>query len=68
VGAVLFYDGGDAPATLNALGWHQDAGVGLRLLIPQFNRSVVRFDLAFPFEQPTGGWAPHFSAEFGQAF
>jgi hypothetical protein len=68
LGGVLFYDGGDAPVTLNAMSWHQDAGVGLRLLIPQFNRAVIRLDLAFPFEVPSGGWVPRFSAEFGQAF
>ncbi len=68
VGAVLFYDGGGAPVTLAALSWHQDAGIGLRILIPQFNRGVLRLDLAFPFEVPSGGWVPRFSAEFGQAF
>lgn len=78
VGAVLFYDGGDAPPTLLQAGWHHGMGVGLRILIPQFNRDVLRLDLAFPFEYENvlgmaGGvigqaWAPRFSAEFGQAF
>jgi hypothetical protein len=68
VGAVVFYDGGDAPADLLHFGWHQDAGVGVRILIPQFNHEVLRLDLAFPFEKGSGGYAPRFSAAFGQAF
>jgi hypothetical protein len=77
VGAVIFYDGGDAPRTLLTGGWKHGAGVGLRILIPQFNRDVLRLDLAFPFQKdvlydggvPVGEtWAPRFSAEFGQAF
>jgi hypothetical protein len=68
VGAVAFYDGGDAPVSLLTPGWHQDAGVGVRILFPQFNRDVLRLDLAFPFEPILGGYVPRFSAEFGQAF
>lgn len=79
VGAVLFYDAGDAPTGLDQYdqqgvyqpgGYHQDAGLGLRILLPQFNRDVIRLDLAFPFEQDprTTSWAPRFSASFGQAF
>lgn len=79
VGGVVFYDAGDAPPALLAphhksdgpmVGTmlHQDAGIGLRLLFPQFNREVLRLDLAFPFEPTNGHWAPRFSAEFGQAF
>jgi hypothetical protein len=68
VGAVVFYDGGDAPTTLLTASYHQDAGLGLRSLFPQFNREVLRLDLAFPFERTMGAWVPRFSAEFGQAF
>jgi hypothetical protein len=69
VGGVLFYDGGDAPLTLERAGWHQGAGVGLRILIPQFNRDVIRIDLGFPFELDRGGgYTPRLSASFGQAF
>jgi hypothetical protein len=68
VGGVVFYDAGDAPASLEALGYHQDAGVGVRILFPQFNHDVLRLDLAFPFETTMGAWAPRFSAAFGQAF
>jgi hypothetical protein len=69
VGAVVFYDGGDAPVSLLNASWHQDAGLGLRVLFPQFNRDALRFDLAFPMERPSGGgYAPRFSVSFGQAF
>jgi hypothetical protein len=78
VGGVLFYDGGDAPVALNtydrggnfrSAGYHQDIGIGARILLPQFNRDVVRLDLAFPFERDAmGAYVPRFSAEFGQAF
>ena len=69
VGGVLFYDGGDTPDRLEAGSWRQDVGAGLRILIPQFNRGVLRLDLGFPLEAPAAGiYAPRFSAEFGQAF
>jgi hypothetical protein len=77
VGGVLFYDGGDAPLGFNqydrngnflAAGFHQAAGLGLRVLLPQFNRDVLRLDLGFPFEIEPGGYVPRFSFAFGQAF
>lgn len=79
IGGVLFYDAGDAPTGLQSYdqsgvfqpgGYHQDAGLGLRILLPQFNRDVIRLDLAFPFERDaaTSGYTPRFSASFGQAF
>jgi hypothetical protein len=69
IGGVLFYDGGDAPVSLTTAGWHQDVGLGLRILFPQFNRDVLRLDLGFPMERPSsGGYAPRFTVEFGQAF
>jgi outer membrane protein assembly factor BamA len=81
IGGVVFYDGGDAPATLlsandvrsqatppGVVGYHQDAGIGIRVLFPQFNKDVLRVDLAFPFEYSQGAWAPRVSIGFGQAF
>ncbi len=69
IGLVAFYDGGDAPPDLRTFSWHQDAGAGLRILFPQFDREVFRLDLAFPFEMAQGGgYSPRFSAQFGQAF
>jgi hypothetical protein len=69
VGGVLFYDGGDAPATLAVASWHQDLGFGLRILFPQFNHDCLRLDLGFPLERPSmGAYTPRFTASFGQAF
>jgi len=52
-GGVLFYDagavgdlvGGDDPFDV-----HQAVGVGLRVMMPQINRFVFRFDVGFPLE------------------
>jgi len=57
LGGVLFYDAGSlyggreqAPFV-----WRQAVGVGLRLLLPQLNRSIFRFDLGVPLgEQGLG--------------
>ena len=77
IGGVLFYDAGDTPDVFDGYNrsgeprrasLHQDVGVGMRILFPQFNRDVVRLDLAFPFEQLGTSYAPSFSAEFAQAF
>lgn len=66
VGAVLFYDGGDAPSTLAAGTWHQDVGAGVRVLLPQFNRDVIRVDLAVPLPPDAAG--VRVTASWGQAF
>ena len=77
VGGVLFYDAGDTPDTVDGYSrmgdrirttLHQDVGIGLRILFPQFNKDVLRLDLGFPFEQSGTFYAPSFSAEFGQSF
>lgn len=77
IGGVLYYDAGDTPDHLDgytrmgervATTLHQNVGIGLRILFPQFNRDVLRLDLGFPFEQTGTFYAPSFSAEFGQSF
>lgn len=50
IGGVLFYDVGgvgDGPARLDI---HHALGLGLRILLPQFNRFAFRFDLGFPLD------------------
>ncbi len=50
IGGVLFYDVGgvgDGPAQLDL---HHALGLGLRMLLPQFNRFAFRFDLGFPLD------------------
>lgn len=50
IGGVLFYDAGgvgDGPASLDL---HHALGLGLRMLLPQFNRFAFRLDLGFPLD------------------
>lgn len=68
-GLAAFYDGGDAfdADDLSDVRWHHGAGLGLRWLLPQFNRAVIRIDWGFPLDAPAllpGGA----SIAFGQAF
>jgi hemolysin activation/secretion protein len=51
VGGVLFYDVGDAAQGFDMLRPKQSVGFGIRTLIPQLNRLVFRFDLAFPMNR-----------------
>jgi hypothetical protein len=51
VGGVLFYDAGSAYNALATAQFHHALGVGLRLLLPQFNLSPFRADLGFPLDQ-----------------
>jgi len=44
LGAVLFYDVGDAASSFAAMTINQEVGVGLRWLIPQLNAAVIRID------------------------
>jgi hypothetical protein len=70
-GALAFYDVGDAADDFSRLSLHQDVGVGLRWLIPQFNSYVIRFDWAFPLEDGNltrAGWPGRLSAGFEQVF
>ncbi len=83
VGGVLFYDvagAGDTftrrcdiagdPTTCSSVPLHHDIGFGLRALIPQSNRELFRFDLAFPLSDGvrTQAGSPKFIASFEQAF
>jgi len=74
VGGVLFYDVGDAMTGFDKLRVKQSLGAGLRVLLPQFNRSVFRADIGFPMDRgPFGGRsAPidplNFYVAFEQAF
>lgn len=77
VGAVLFGDAGHAANTWSALQFYGDAGVGLRVLIPQLNADVIRCDWAFPLREHqladgtadvAAGWPGRLSIGFRQAF
>lgn len=68
VGAAVFYDWGDAPATLAEFSPKQSVGAGLRILFPQVERTLLRFDYALPLTDRawTSGGAVYLT--FGQAF
>jgi hypothetical protein len=84
VGAVAFWDGGRVwfshqgepdddlylGVCCRTAGFHQDVGIGLRVLFPQFNHLVVRFDLAFPLDHPPDepSLPPVLTAAFDQFF
>ena len=84
LGAVTFLDVGDADTppsgtgtalarafrSLGALHPKSDVGLGIRLLIPQFNTYVLRVDWAVPLESTERTHAGHgrFQAAFRQVF
>jgi len=70
---VGFLDSGDAFNGIHALTPYQSAGLGLRTLFPQLDRTVFRVDVGVPLEHPrdaTGAVIPPYAfvATFGQAF
>lgn len=67
---ALFYDAGDAFDRWHDLRVWQSAGLGLRWLFPQLNRTVFRMDLGFPISRPLpDGVSPvSYFFTFGQAF
>ncbi len=76
LGAVAFFDTGDAAQSFDALRAKQSVGFGIRALFPQVNRLVFRADLAFPLARgpfpetgvPTKVDPVGFFFSFGQAF
>jgi hypothetical protein len=52
LGVVAFYDVGSVYERLATARFHHDVGAGLRVLFPQLNRTVFRFDLGIPLESP----------------
>jgi hypothetical protein len=67
LGAVVFYDLGGAEDSLSRLELHQDAGIGLRMLVPQTSAQLLKFDFAIPFDGPGRG-SLRFLAGFGSEF
>jgi len=72
LGGLLFWDAGHAADCYrgcdNALLLHQDIGAGARLLIPQAQPYVLRFDWALPLTGPTAGLPGRFIAGVSQVF
>lgn len=54
-GGVLFYDAGGAAESFGQMSLHHNLGVGLRVLIPQLSRELMRFDFAFPLDGANAG-------------
>jgi hypothetical protein len=52
LGGAVFFDAGDAFDDGTRFRPKSGAGVGLRILFPQLNRTVLRADLAFPLTRP----------------
>lgn len=68
LGAIAFYDLGDAAPTLDALRPKQAVGLGLRFLAPQLDRDVFRVDVGIPLPLDADMGEVTFVATFGQAF
>lgn len=68
LGAIAFYDVGDAATTLDALSPKQAVGLGLRFLAPQLDRDVFRVDVGIPVPLDAELGEVTFVATFGQAF
>jgi hypothetical protein len=74
VGAVAFYDVGDAFTGFDHFVPYQSLGAGIRAVFPWLDRYVFRADIGFPIERPIDPAtrvpvAPYsFLISFGQAF
>ncbi len=68
VGGAAFYDLGDAKNDIHQLQLKQGAGVGLRVLFPEFDRIVLRADWGFPLSPGYQAFPGSFFVSFGQAF
>jgi hypothetical protein len=68
-GAVAFYEAGGAANSFGEMPLYHDVGGGLRLLVPQTSRDVLRLDIALPLRaSPQNPITPHFIAGFQQYF
>lgn len=65
LGLATFYDFGSIYTDPDTMRWRQSVGFGVRMLLPQFNRFVLRFDIAWALDPGFGG--PGVGLESGQA-
>ncbi|MET0792485.1 MAG: BamA/TamA family outer membrane protein [Polyangiaceae bacterium] len=68
LGGAAFYDVADAPEDFGHINLRQGAGVGLRILFPEFDRIVFRADWGFPLSPGYSTFPGVFSVSFKQAF
>lgn len=64
LGGVLFWDGGAAFESMPRL--THTVGLGLRLLLPQFDVEPVRIDIGWVLNGPSPDWLDRVSSSFGQ--
>ncbi len=62
VGAVAFYDVGNAVDSFSTLSPRSSLGAGVRMLFPQFDKIVLRLDAAFPLQRDP--WPSHQQGRF----
>lgn len=67
-GATLFYDVGHAADSIDQLSARHNIGIGLRLMMPQVGRELLRIDWAIPLNGPTAGFPGRISVGFAQVF
>ena len=68
VGGAVFYDAADTPNNFQHVFLRQGAGVGLRILFPEFDRIVFRADWGFPITPGYQTFPGAFFISFKQAF
>jgi hypothetical protein len=68
VGVAAFYDVGDANDRIDRFRLKQSVGLGLRALLPEFDRIVLRADWGFPLSPGYSTFPGGFFLSFGQAF
>ncbi len=68
LGAAAFYDAGDANDRVRHFHLKQGAGVGLRVLFPEFDRIVLRADWGVPLSPGYQTLPGTLFISFGQAF
>ena len=68
MGAAVFYDVGDAFDGFDELQLKHGAGAGLRVLIPQLDRTVFRADWGVPLSPGYSTFPGSFFVTFKQAF
>jgi hypothetical protein len=68
-GLVAFHDAGGTADRFESLELHHDAGLGIRMLVPQLNPELFRFDFAFALDAGIpASQRFRFSAGYEQSF
>jgi hypothetical protein len=67
-GLAAFYDAGGAADSVDAIELRESAGLGLRVMFPEFDRYVMRFDWGFPLSPGYRTFPGSWFVSFRQAF